>query len=78
MTLKDLYDRGTDIREFEIPEKWRKSFNEFMFGSTCLADVDEDGNVVSYVYYYHDFRGWYHQNQAQIERDEKINSIIKK
>ena len=77
MTLKELYDRGTDIREFEIPEKWRKSFNEFMLGSTCLADVDENGNVVSYVYYSHDFRRWNHINQVEIERDEKIDSIIK-
>ena len=77
MTLKELYDRGTNVREYEIPDKWKESFNQFIFGSTCLADVDEDGNVLSYVYYSHDFRRWYHINQTEIERDEKIDSIIK-
>jgi len=76
MKLRELYERGTDVRDFEIPTEWRESFDRFMFGSTCLADVDEDGKPINFIYYYHDFRGWYHQNQKQIERDEKIDNII--
>ena len=48
-----------------------------MFGQTCTADVDENGKVINLVYYGHDFRRWYHMNKTEIERDEKIDSIIK-
>jgi len=72
MKLKELYERETDVSECEIPNRWKESFNKFMFGQTCLM---EDGK---FVYYYHDFRIWYHINQTQIERDEKIDSVIDK
>ncbi len=78
MTAKELYDRGTDVRDYEIPTEWFESFKKFMFGSTCTADVDENGKVINYVYYIHDFRGWYHLNEKQIVRDEKLNKIIDK
>lgn len=77
MTLKELYDRGTDVREHEIPDKWKESFDRFMMGQICKIEHREDGSHY-FVYYSHDFRIWYHQNQTQIEREEKINSIIKK
>jgi hypothetical protein len=75
MNLKELYDSNRDIRESEIPKEWKDSFNKFMFGQTCLADTDENGNVKEFIYYSHDFRRWYHLNQTQIERDLKINII---
>ena len=44
-----------------------------------IFDINEliNGKVLNYVYYGHDFRKWYHINQTVIEREEKINSIIK-
>lgn len=76
MTLKEIYDSKENVRESQIPEDWKESFNQFIFGSTCLADFDEDGKVKELVYYSHDFREWYHQNQKEIERDLKINQVI--
>jgi hypothetical protein len=76
MTLKEIYESGKDVRESQIPEFWRESFNQFMFGSTCQAETNEDGTVKEFIYYSHDFRGWYHQNQKEIERDLKINQIV--
>jgi hypothetical protein len=76
MTLKEIYDSGKDVRESQIPEFWRESFNQFMFGSTCQAETNEDGSIKEFIYYSQDFRGWYHQNQKEIERDLKINQII--
>jgi hypothetical protein len=76
MTLKEIYESGKDVRESQIPEFWRESFNQFMFGSTCQAETNEDGTVKEFIYYSQDFRGWYHQNQKEIERDLKINQII--
>ena len=77
-TLKELYESGKDVKESDIPEEWKDSFNEFMFGSTCLADLNEDGSIKEFIYYSHDFRQWYNKNKKAIERDEKINKIIKR
>jgi hypothetical protein len=77
MTLKELYDANVDVRESQIPTEWRESFFKFMLGSTCSAEVDEDGNIKEYIYYACDFRGWYFQNQQVIERDIKIDNIVK-
>lgn len=76
MTLKEIYDSNKDVRESQIPEDWRESFNKFMFGSTCLAEYNEDGSIKEFVYYSGDFRMWYNQNKKEIERDLKINDII--
>lgn len=76
MNAKELYDRGTDVKDYEIPEKWKDSFTKFMFGSTCYADVDEENQVINYVYYIWDFKRWYHINKTQIEREEKLDIII--
>lgn len=75
MTLKEIYDPKENVREFQIPEDQKESFNQFIFGSTCLADFDEDGKAKELVYYSHDFRMWYHQNQKAIERDIKIDQV---
>lgn len=75
MTLKELYNANVDVRESQIPVEWKESFNKFMMGSTCLADVNEDGSVKEYIYYACDFRAWYFQNQQAIERDIKIDEI---
>jgi hypothetical protein len=75
-TLKELYESGKDIRESEIPTEWRKSFLDFMIGSTITADFNEDGSVKEYIYYSHDFREWYNINKSIIERDSKINDIL--
>jgi hypothetical protein len=48
-----------------------------MMGSTITADLNEDGSVKEYVYYIHDFRDWYNKNKFIIERDSKINDILK-
>lgn len=77
MNLKELYEANVDVRESQIPEEWKESFNKFIFGSTCLADVDENGNIKEFIYYACDFRGWYFQNKEVIERDIKINQICK-
>jgi hypothetical protein len=74
--LKDLYDSNQDVRDSEIPQEWKESFNRFMFGQACLADTDESGKVSEFIYYYCDFRQWYNMNRAAIERDETINKII--
>jgi hypothetical protein len=76
MTLKEIYDSNKDVRESQIPKDWKESFNQFMFGSTCLAEYNEDGSIKEFVYYSHDFRMWYNQNKKQIERDLKINEVI--
>ena len=77
MTLKELYDANIDVRDSQIPEEWKDNFNKFIFGSTCLADVDESGKVKEFIYYACDFRGWYFQNKEAIERDIKIDDICK-
>lgn len=77
-TLKEIYDSGKDVKESQIPVEWKDSFNKFMFGSTCLADLNEDGSIKEFIYYSHDFRQWYNKNKKAIERDEKINKIIKR
>ena len=78
MNLKELYEANVDVRESQIPMEWKESFNKFIFGSTCLADVDEDGNVIELIYYACDFRAWYFKNRVAIERDIKINNVVDK
>jgi hypothetical protein len=77
MTLKELYDANVDVRESQIPVEWRESFFKFMMGSTCSAETNEDGSVKEFIYYACDFRGWYFQNKEAIERDIKIDNIVK-
>jgi hypothetical protein len=78
MTLKELYEANIDVKDSQIPEEWKESFNKFIFGSTCLAEVDEEGKVKQFIYYACDFRGWYYQNKEAIERDIKIDEVCKK
>lgn len=75
-TLKEIYEEKRDIRESEIPEIWRESFNQFMFGQTCSVETNEDGSIKEFIYYAGDFRRWYYQNEKVIERDIKIDKII--
>jgi hypothetical protein len=77
MTLKELYEADVDVKGFQIPIEWRESFFKFMLGSTCTAEVNEDGTVKEFIYYACDFRAWYFQNQQSIERDIKINDVVK-
>ena len=77
MTLKEIYDANIDVKESQIPMEWRESFFKFIMGSTCLADLNEDGTIKDYIYYACDFRAWYFQNQQAIERDFKIDNIVK-
>jgi hypothetical protein len=74
--LKEIFEENRDIRESEIPDIWKESFNQFMFGSTCCAEYNEDGSFKEFIYYACDFRSWYYQNQKAIERDIQINKII--
>ena len=75
--LRQVYDSGKDVRDSDIPEIWKESFGNFMMGQTCQAEVDENGKVKEFIYYSHDFRMWYHMNQEAIERDIKIDQVIK-
>lgn len=76
-TLKDLYDGNVDVRDSDIPAEWKESFTQFMFGQTCQAETNEDGTIKEFIYYACDFRGWYFQNKEAIERDIKINNVLK-
>jgi len=81
MNLKELYESNIisrdDVRYSQIPDEWKESFNKFIFGSGCYADFDEDGNVKDFVYYGSDFRAWYFRNKEAIERDIKIDKLLK-
>jgi hypothetical protein len=76
-TLKDLYDGNVDVRDSDIPVEWKESFNQFMMGQTCQAETNEDGSIKEFIYYFHDFSRWYYMNQQSIERDIKINNVLK-
>jgi hypothetical protein len=79
MTLKEIYEEGRDIRDSEIPDIWKDSFNRFMLGQTCSVEYEEDGRTIKeFIYYACDFRIWYNQNKAVIERDIKIEETLKK
>jgi hypothetical protein len=71
MTLKEIYDSNKDVGDSQIPAEWKESFNKFIMGQACYKENEE------FVYYSHDFRQWYHKNYEQIERDTKINNILK-
>ena len=74
--LKEIYEENRNIKESEIPDSWKESFNQFMFGQTCIAEYNDDGTLKEFIYYAGDFRRWYHQNKISIERDIQINKII--
>ena len=75
--LKEIYDAKIDVRESYIPDDWKKSFFDFMMGSTCYMEEKLDGSdEKEFVYYSHDFGRWYHQNQKAIERSIKIEKIL--
>jgi len=76
MNLKELYESRRDVRESDIPNEWKESFNQFMMGQTCQAETNEDGSVKEFIYYFHDFSRWYYMNQQTIERDIKIDDIL--
>ena len=78
MNLKEIYELGIDVKDSQIPEEWKESFNHFIMGQTCQAEINEDGTVKEFIYYACDFRSWYYQNQEAIERDIKINQITNK
>ena len=73
--LRQVYAEGRDVRDSDIPQEWKESWNQFIMGQTCQAETNEDGTVKEFIYYSHDFRRWYHMNQKAIERDIKIDQI---
>jgi hypothetical protein len=75
MNLKELYLRQRDIREIDIPLKWKGSFNAFMFGKTCGVEHKDDGSIL-FVYYWRDFSHWYEVNRVQIERDINLDELL--
>ena len=75
MNLKEIFNSGEDVRDSQIPEKWKISFEKFMFGQGCLADLNEDGTIKEFIYFSEDFRRWYRINEQSILRDIKITSI---
>jgi hypothetical protein len=46
-------------------------------GQTCQAETNEDGSIKEFIYYACDFRMWYNMNKESIERDIKIDQVIK-
>ena len=78
MNLKEIYEESRDIKDSEIPDIWKNSFNRFMLGQTCSAEYEEDGKTIKeYIYYADDFRRWYNMNKKAIERDIKIDETLK-
>lgn len=75
--LKQVYESGRDVRDSDIPKIWKESFSRFMMGQTCQAETNEDGSVKEFIYYACDFRIWYFQNKEAIERNIKIDQVIK-
>jgi len=76
MNLKEIYDSGEDVKDSQIPEKWKGSFEKFMFGQGCLAELNDDGTIKEYIYFSEDFRRWYFQNEKEILREINIDTII--
>jgi len=76
MNLKEVYEAERDVRDSDIPNEWKESFNQFMMGQTCQAETNEDGSVKEFIYYFHDFSRWYYMNQQAIERDIKIEDVL--
>lgn len=68
-TLTDLLNSNELIKESDIPEKFRKSFNEFMYGQTCQFENGE------FLHYHWDFSRWYYINEQEIKRFEKLNEL---
>ena len=75
MNLKELYLRQRDVREIDIPVKWKESFNTFMFGKTCAIEHKDDGSI-QFVYYWRDFSHWYEENKIQIVRELKLDELL--
>jgi hypothetical protein len=75
--LKQVYEAERDVRDSDIPQIWKESFGQFMMGQTCQAETNEDGTIKEFIYYACDFRMWYFQNKEAIERDIKIDQVIK-
>lgn len=75
--LTEIYLQGRDIKDSEIPEIWRESFNHFITGQTCVVERGEDGEITDFIYYACDFKLWYQMNQTVIERDLKIDQLTK-
>lgn len=76
MNLKELNDANIDVRNSQIPDNWKESFNQFIIGQGCymLDKLDLSGEK-EFVYFACDFRAWYFQNQKAIEREIKIDLI---
>ena len=77
MNLKEVFESKRDVRDSDIPNEWKESFNQFMMGQTCQAETNEDGSIKEFIYYFHDFSRWYYMNQQAIERGIKINDVLK-
>lgn len=71
-----VFESKRDVRDSDIPNEWKESFNQFMMGQTCQAETNEDGSIKEFIYYFHDFSRWYYMNQQAIERDIKINDVL--
>ena len=77
MNLKEVFESKKDVRDSDIPNEWKESFNQFMMGQACQVETNEDGSIKEFIYYFHDFSRWYYMNQQTIERDIKINDVLK-
>jgi hypothetical protein len=69
--ISKLVKDKKDVKLNDIPLEWKDSFDRFMFGQTIYGD--DEGN---YIVFYHDFIRWYYENQKELDREIKINSIL--
>ena len=69
--LMEMYLHTEHVSFDDIPDGWRKSFDEFMFGQACPI-IDD---VI--LAYNHDYKRWFNENKEAILRDIKIDEIIK-
>jgi len=81
MNLIELYNKGEDIKDCDIPKYFKKSFESFMFGQGCYAELDDNNNIIQFCYYYCDYSIWFNTNKDKItkyyKRMENINYILK-
>lgn len=62
---------GENVAESLIPDKWKKSFNNFISGQTCT--MNEEGETEIYP---QDFSIWYFRNEKEINREINIEDIL--
>jgi hypothetical protein len=68
------YELETSADSWTLRKNSLESFKHHM---PLLEQTNEDGSIKEFIYYFHDFSRWYYMNQQAIERDIKINDVLK-